>query len=159
MCRKLRFYDNDFRVCGEKMWKRDRRNGIWKRNDNLKPNDKGYMSIELRDDNGNRKKFQSHRIVYKAFHPEWDIMDNCRDNSIDHIDQNKTNNHIDNLRVVTHQKNSFNTNAKGCFYHKAYKKWRALIGLNGKRIHLGTYKTEEEAHNAYLKAKKIYHII
>ena len=78
---------------------------------------------------------------------------------IDHIDRIKLNNHISNLRIVSNQKNSFNKNAKGYYFHKRDKKYIAKIGLNGKQKKLGYYDTEEEAHNAYLEAKKIYHII
>ena len=37
------------------------------------------------------------------------------------------------------------------------KKWHAQIKLNGKSIHLGYFDKEEDAKNAYLKAKLIYH--
>jgi hypothetical protein len=74
---------------------------------------------------------------------------------IDHIDQNKSNNNISNFRPATQQQNSFNTNAKG--YIKRAKKWQAQIMLDGKKIHLGCFNTKEEAHQAYLDAKEIYH--
>ena len=77
---------------------------------------------------------------------------------IDHIDRNRINNHINNLRIVTPQQNCFNRNAKG-YYLDKHNKYVAQIKLNRKIKHLGYYDTEEEAHNAYLEAKKIYHII
>lgn len=81
-------------------------------------------------------------------------------NSLDHIDGNKINNKIDNLRDVTNQQNSWNnTKAKGYFFNKTRNKFRALIGINGRQKHLGYYTTEQEARNAYLKAKEIYHVI
>ena len=159
MCRKLRLWDNDIRVCGEKIWKKNRKNGIWKRVDNLKPNNWGYSLITLTDDNSKRKSYQLSRIVYKAYNPDWNIFDISMNNYIDHIDNNRINNHIDNLRVVTQQQNCFNTNSKGCYYNKRSQKWAARIMLDRKCIHLGYYKAEEEARNAYLKAKEIYHII
>ena len=64
---------------------------------------------------------------------------------------------MNNLRIVSHQENQFNTNAKG--YFKNGKKFQAYIKLNKQQIHLGTFSTEEEARNSYLEAKKIYHII
>lgn len=79
---------------------------------------------------------------------------------IDHIDGNKLNNSLDNLRVVTHQQNQWNqTKAKGYYFNKASQKWKAQITLNRKEIYLGYYETESEAHTAYLKAKLIYHKI
>jgi hypothetical protein len=78
---------------------------------------------------------------------------------IDHIDRCKTNNNSDNLRIVTNQENTFNTNAKGYFWDKKSKKWRSVIMINNKIIILGYFDTEEEAHNAYLEGKQKYHII
>jgi hypothetical protein len=61
---------------------------------------------------------------------------------------------------VTNQQNHFNeTKAKGYCWHKPAKKWMAYIRLNGKGKNLGYYDTEDEARQAYLDAKKIYHII
>ena len=159
MCRKLRLYYNDFRVCEDKVWRKNKRNGIWKRIDNNKTGSLGYIQINLRDDNSNIKLFKLHRIVYKAYHPEWDIMDTCGDNSIDHIDRDKINNHIDNLRVVTNQENQFNRDVKGCYYNKQRKKWQSQISLNGKTKNLGRYETEQEARQAYVEAKRELHII
>ena len=81
-------------------------------------------------------------------------------NSIDHIDGNKSNNKIDNLRDVTHQENHWNrTNAKGYYWNKSANKFNAQICVNKKVTFLGYYTTEQEARNAYLKAKEIYHVI
>ena len=76
---------------------------------------------------------------------------------IDHINHNKLDNRVDNLRIVTHQKNGFNRNDKGYSWRKASNKWQARIVLNKKTIHLGYYETEAEAHTAYLTAKLKYH--
>jgi hypothetical protein len=78
---------------------------------------------------------------------------------LDHINQNRQDNRISNLRMVTNQQNSFNTNAKGYYWHKKNKKWRSKIHVNGKRIYLGYFNTEIEARQSYLEAKKIHHII
>ena len=66
---------------------------------------------------------------------------------------------MNNLRIVSQQENSFNTNAKGYSFDKSRNKYQAIIGINGKNIHLGRFDTEEEARNAYLEAKEKYHII
>lgn len=78
---------------------------------------------------------------------------------IDHKDKDKSNNKIENLRKVTKQENSFNSSAKGYYYHKKLKKWRAMIGINGKRKSLGCFETEAEAKVAYQNAKKELHKI
>jgi len=76
---------------------------------------------------------------------------------LDHINRDKTDNRISNLRNVSNQENMFNTNAKG--YTKRKNKWIAQIKLDYKNIYLGSYNTEEEARQAYLLAKEKYHII
>lgn len=80
------------------------------------------------------------------------------DNQIDHINGVRDDNRIINLRDVTNQQNQFNRKVKGVT-QRTNGKWRARIGINGKRISLGDFDTEEEARQAYLDAKKIYHII
>jgi hypothetical protein len=91
-----------------------------------------------------------HQYIYFYFNNK--IVD-C----IDHIDRNPLNNNIENLREVTRHENTFNKNAKG--YYKVGNKFRAQIRLNGKLIHLGYFDTEQEAAQAYLNAKIIYHKI
>ena len=79
---------------------------------------------------------------------------------IDHINGIRDDNRICNLRKVTRQGNNFNkTTAKGYCWDKSRNKWSTHIMLNYKNIYLGRFDTEEEARNAYLEAKKIYHII
>lgn len=79
---------------------------------------------------------------------------------IDHINGNRLDNRKDNLRLVTNQENQWNQRkAKGCHWNNNLKKWIATIGVNGKLKHLGCFDSEEEARNAYLEAKLVYHII
>ena len=81
-------------------------------------------------------------------------------NQVDHIDGNKINNKIENLRDVTNQQNQFNrTTAKGYYFDKRTNKFKAAIQINQKVKHLGLFNTEQEARNAYLKAKETYHVI
>tara|TARA_R110000868_G_scaffold120488_1_gene320012 strand:- start:168 stop:641 length:474 start_codon:yes stop_codon:yes gene_type:complete len=103
-------------------------------------------------------KIRLHRLIYWLHNPHWDIFDSTMDNFVDHIDGNPSNNNIENLRLVTNQENGFNrTKAKG--YSRFKNKWRADIHLNSKTIYLGLFDNELDAHNAYLEAKKKYHII
>ena len=78
---------------------------------------------------------------------------------LDHINQNKDDNRICNLRVVTHQQNKYNVDHKGYSWDKKNKKWQSMIRIDGKQTNLGRFNTEEEAANAYLEAKSKYHII
>jgi len=112
----------------------------------------GYKYVQI-----NNKKYPHHRVVYYLHHPEWDIHDTCRDNSIDHIDRNPLNNSIENLRVVTHAQNQWNRDGKGYCFNKARGKYVAYIYVDWKPKHLGYFVNEEDARQAYLEAKKIYH--
>jgi len=119
-------------------------------------NRNGYKSVNI------GKPYFVHRVIYYIHNQDWNIDDSRRDNSIDHIDGDKHNNSIENLRVVTNSQNSWNTyhtKCKGYSWNKKAKKFKAYIGVNSKLIHLGSFDLAEDAHNAYLDAKNIYHII
>ena len=120
-------------------------------------NNTGYKVFSFKIKRKN-KGFLYHRVVYYANNPNWNIYDTSKNNVIDHIDGLPTNNHISNLRNVTNQENQWNrTRCKGyCFYKGKYN---AQIRLNGKRIHIGRYDSEEEAREAYLNKKEEVHII
>ena len=81
------------------------------------------------------------------------------DKPIDHINREKNDNRLSNLRICTVQENNMNrgvfcTNKSGvkgvstCANEKPAK-YKASIGLNGKKIFLGYYKTVEDAKRAY----------
>jgi hypothetical protein len=112
----------------------------------------GYRIVTI-----NTKPYLYHRVVYFIHNQEWDIHNSCQDNSIDHIDRSPLNNSIENLRVVTQQQNQWNRDVKGYYFHKATGKYMARINVNGKDKYLGRFVNEEDAHQAYLEAKKIYH--
>ncbi len=113
----------------------------------------GYKRLQLCHE-GKRKYYLIHRII--AFAYLGLDLENPK-KVIDHIDRNILNNCVSNLRLVSNQENSFNKGAKG--YRKNGNKYQARIKINGKLIHLGLFETEEEAHNAYLTAKEIHHVI
>jgi len=147
--RKLKYENDEFYIKIEKKcnWGNE---GDWKK---IIDRDRcGYRCIHI----GN-KSYQLHRIIGMLF-LNLDINDTKQ--HIDHIDGNKSNNNLDNLRIVSHQKNCFNfTKAKGYFFDKKNNKFQSSITLNGKSIFLGRFDTEEEAREAYLQAKEIYHKI
>ena len=121
---------------------------------NIVTNENGYKLIYVA-----KKRYRLHRINYYAHNQTWNIHDSSMDNFIDHKDINITNNNIENLRVVTNQQNHFNRNCKGYSWDKSRQKWQSRIKINGKVKFLGRFNTEDEAHQAYLEAKKIFHII
>jgi len=135
------------------VWSKNyRRSGKMKK---LKPADNGYgyLMVKLFKD-GKKKMKTTHRLVAQAYLPDF-----CEDLDVDHIDRDKTNNNLSNLRMVTTQQNAFNTKAKGYHFRKdrKTKPWQAYIGKDGKKIYLGYFDKEEDAHQAYLDAKEIYH--
>ena len=110
----------------------------------------GYRRIAI-----NKRKYQAHRLLWIYHYGSID-----KDLDIDHINGDKRDNSIENLRLITHQENHFNrTTAKGYCWNKAAKKWRAQIQVDYKKITLGFYNTEQDARNAYLQAKAMHHII
>ena len=122
-------------------------------------NGKGYYYIHL-NNKTIHKNYMVHRIIYKFNNPEWDIHDSSSDNQIDHFDNDKSNNNIENLRVVTNGENAQNRiTTKGYSWKKHQQKYEAQICINNKQHYLGRYDTEEEARDAYLIAKEKYHII
>jgi hypothetical protein len=111
-------------------------------------NSMGYIVITTRS---NKKT-----ISIYAHQLAWYLYYNEVPNVIDHIDRNKENNKIENLRNVNQQINQWNrSNVKG--YCKKNDKYISYIYINSKMITLGTFDTESDAKKAHLDAKKIYH--
>ena len=120
-------------------------------------NHKGYHRIQLHHNNI-QKFYMVHRVIYKFNNPDWDIHDVCSDNQVDHIDNCRTNNNNENLRIVNHSQNGQNRpSTKGYYWNKKQQKYQAGIRINNKSIYLGYYDTPEEAREAYLNAKPKYH--
>jgi hypothetical protein len=120
-------------------------------------NKDGYYYIQL-SHNTIYKNYKVHRLIYKFNNPEWNIHDISSDNQVDHIDNCRTNNNIENLRIVNNSENQQNRpSAKGYSWIKRDNKYRAQIKVNKKYHYLGLYDTEEEARDAYLNAKPKYH--
>lgn len=101
----------------------------------------GYVQCKF---NGKMQKV--HRIIFLMNHGWLPLQ-------IDHIDLNKSNNKIENLRAATISQNQWNrkiplhnkSGIKGVSWCKREQKWRANIAFNKKYISLGYYKTLEEA--------------
>jgi hypothetical protein len=104
----------------------------------------GYRSIHV-----SGRRYQEHRLIFLWCHgviPE----------QIDHINQNKSDNRIENLRRCTHSTNQVNTAARksksgirGVRFVDKTGRWAARIYKDGKEIRVGTFPTMEEASAAY----------
>ena len=83
---------------------------------------------------------------------------------IDHVNHDKGDNRLANLRFTTHTQNGRNmkkistntTGVTGVIYDEKYAKYRAQIHIKGKGIYLGSYDTLEEAAAARAEANKRY---
>lgn len=89
------------------------------------------------------------------------IMNALTGDEIDHINGNTLDNRRINLRVVTRSQNVQNSRPqkgkyKGVSLRKGKGRWRARIMLNGKLIHLGDFKTAEEAAKVYDESALFY---
>jgi hypothetical protein len=74
---------------------------------------------------------------------------------LDHVNGDRQDNRIENLRIATKLQNSWNRkNVKGYVYLSDRKKYKAQIRRGGNHINLGHFDTEEEAKNAYAVAKQ-----
>lgn len=114
----------------------------------------GYLILGI-----GKSQFLAHRMAWLYHYGE---MPN---GMLDHINGDRSDNRIENLRVVGSLENTWNTKKhsdnksgyKGVHYHKQNDTWRAVIMANGKRIHIGLFKTPEIAHDAYCNfAKKLF---
>ena len=106
----------------------------------------------------NYKNYSLSRVLFKLYNPDWDITDTSSDNIIDHINNNSLDNRIENLRIVTHQQNMWNTNARGA-YQTGSGKWIAQLRFNRKLYRGKSRETKAEAHEDYLILKAKYHIL
>jgi hypothetical protein len=115
-------------------------------------NTNGYLVITI-----DGKKHKAHRL---AFFYENGYMPKL----IDHIDRNKLNNSIINLRDTTSSINQYNTSLqknnssgiKGVYFRKSKNKFIAQIKLDKKNIHLGYFDNIEEASKARKLAELKY---
>lgn len=114
----------------------------------------GYLSVMI-----DYKAYKVHRLAWLWEHGDFPIS--C----IDHIDGDRLNNRIANLRQATHKQNNQNrryaidrssTGTLGVYkgYNGGFK---TQISVDGKQIHLGRFKTLEAASEAYKTAKRQYH--
>lgn len=115
----------------------------------------GYVIVRIKG-----VALKAHRIAWAITFNKWpDIL-------IDHINGNPSDNRIANLRVASHSQNCQNkrkalpsskSGLMGAMFDNSTGRYRSRIRVGGKRISLGSFKTPEEAHDAYLKAKRNLH--
>lgn len=115
----------------------------------------GYVAIRLDD-----VLYRAHRLAWLYVTGEWPK------DMIDHKDTNRSNNVWSNLRAATNGENMQNlaglpahntSGLLGASWDASRGLWDARIAVNKKTTYLGRYKTKEEAHAAYVAAKRKLH--
>lgn len=131
-----------------------------KRNKNkkLKPsiNSRGYLVVGLCK-NGIEKKYKIHQLVALSYLGHNINGMNC---VVDHIDNNKLNNNVSNLQIISQRKNAMKNSRKGTSkyvgvsWSKRDKKWCSRIWNKNKYESLGYFDNEYQAHLSYQKRLK-----
>jgi hypothetical protein len=112
---------------------------------------KGYIQISVAG-----YRYMAHRLAWLYVHGDWP------QGQIDHINQNKTDNRIENLRVVSNKQNQENvtmwahnkSGRRGVRWSQCIGKWIAEIIQHKKKIHLGAFETIIDAVAARIKAER-----
>lgn len=113
-------------------------------------NKDGYIQMMVVD---NKKHYcvMAHRFAFF-------LKNGYLSNITDHINGNRSDNRICNIRSVGSKENNRNQKSpKGYYRRKDCNSFQSQITVDGRVVYLGIYKDETEAKNAYLSAKKIYH--
>jgi hypothetical protein len=134
---------------GEFTWRTDCNKGIAVEKAGLIDPSNGYLRINIWN-----VLYYGHRLAWLFSTGEWP------ESALDHINGIKTDNRISNLRLASQRLNARNTlgrsktGFKGVYKDK--KNFVAQICVDGRKKHLGTFDTPEEAHIAYVDAAKLH---
>lgn len=129
---------------------------------NLKPgiNSAGYSQVNLYIF-GKRKASTVHQLVAMCF-----LKHESSGSSrvVDHIDNNKMNNNLTNLQIISTRLNCSkdkkgSSKHTGVCYHRKGDRWVSNIYSGKENIYLGCFKSEDEASKAYQDALKKYNLI
>ena len=117
---------------------------------------RGYLQVGLMANKKRNFKY-IHKLTAEAF------LENPENKKcVDHIDNDRQNNNLINLRFATSQENSQNSKlsskntsgAKGVRWQKGQNRWRAEITINGKLIYLGSFINKDDAINIRIERAK-----
>jgi hypothetical protein len=116
----------------------------------------GYIKIKIK-----QRGIWAHRLAW-AF--VYGVMPS---GLIDHINGDPSDNRIENLRNVDAKTNSENERKGrrrklkgfllGAHWSESWSRWKSSISSGGTTTHLGWFDTEEQAHRAYVQAKRLHH--
>lgn len=109
-------------------------------------NGHGYVVVRL-----NKKLHLAHRVIWLL------VTGGAPMEDIDHINGNRTDNRIANLREASRQENIHNRKTRGNYFDKRCGKYAAEIMVDRKKTFLGYFDTEIGAREAYISAKRVLH--
>lgn len=138
---------------GNLFWKVKRRGNVKAGDEAGYVNKLGYKRVGI-----NGKHYLQHRLI-------WIMHGNDPVDFLDHIDGDRLNNRIDNLRPATISENGCNaklrsdnnSGIKGVFWDKKYMCWCGRVRFKGKSHFIGYFKNKEECAKAVKELRKKLH--
>lgn len=114
----------------------------------------GYIQMKVQG-----RLYLAHRLAWLYVYGEWP------ENQLDHINRNRADNRLSNLRPATNAENCQNrpvqknatSGVAGVTWNKTLGKWHARISVNNRRQHVGWFRTRQEAVEARRTAELALH--
>jgi hypothetical protein len=115
---------------------------------------RGYKIVRFKG-----RLYQTHRVIWFLVNKEQPPK------VLDHINNDRLDNHIENLREVTYSQNSHNakirtdnkSGVKGVHWNKKNNNWVVQVRANNKNQHIGSFTNLTEAEHAVKNARKTLH--
>lgn len=104
------------------------------------------------------RKFLAHRVAWLISHGGWPEAE------VDHINHDRSDNRLANLRAVTRHENARNLSRQasrcsghtGVYWYAPTSRWVAKINVSGRMLHLGYFLNEAEAVSARKEAEQLH---